>query len=33
MNAKHSNRVDIWMKDRSSAIKFGVKTAKIQVIE
>jgi 3D (Asp-Asp-Asp) domain-containing protein len=33
MNAKHPNRVDIWMKDRSSAIKFGVKTAKIQVLE
>lgn len=33
MNAKHPNRVDIWMKDRTSAIKFGVKTAKIQVLE
>lgn len=33
MNKKHPNRVDIWMKDRSSAIKFGVKTAKIQVLE
>lgn len=33
MNAKHPNRVDIWMKDRSSAMKFGVKTAKIQVLE
>lgn len=33
MNVKHPNRVDIWMKDRSSAIKFGVKTAKIQVLE
>ncbi len=33
MNAKHPNRVDIWMKDRPSAIKFGVKTAKIQVLE
>jgi 3D (Asp-Asp-Asp) domain-containing protein len=33
MNQKHPNRVDIWMKDRSSAIKFGVKTAKIQVVE
>lgn len=33
MNAKHPNRVDIWMKDRASAIKFGVKTAKIQVLE
>lgn len=33
MNKKHPNRVDIWMKDRTSALKFGVKTAKIQVIE
>lgn len=33
MNAKHPDRVDIWMKDYSSAIKFGVKTAKIQVLE
>jgi 3D (Asp-Asp-Asp) domain-containing protein len=33
MNARHANRVDIWMKDRTSAIKFGVKTAKIQVLE
>jgi 3D (Asp-Asp-Asp) domain-containing protein len=33
MNKKHPNRVDIWMKDRASALKFGVKTAKIQVIE
>jgi len=33
MNLKHPNRVDVWMKDRPSAIKFGVKTAKIQVLE
>lgn len=33
MNVKHPNRVDIWMKDRPSAIKFGIKTAKIQVLE
>ena len=33
MNKKHPDRVDIWMKDRPSAIKFGVKTAKIQVLE
>jgi 3D (Asp-Asp-Asp) domain-containing protein len=33
MNKKHPDRVDIWMKDRASAIKFGVKTARIQVIE
>ena len=33
MNVKHPNRIDIWMKDRASAVKFGVKTARIQVIE
>lgn len=33
MNQKHPNRVDIWMKERSTAIKFGVKTAKIEVLE
>jgi len=33
MNTKHPTRVDIWMKDRTSALKFGVKTAKIQVLE
>ena len=33
MNKKHPNRVDIWMKNRPDAMKFGVKVAKIQVIE
>lgn len=33
MNQKHPNRVDIWMKEKSAAIKFGVKTAKIEVLE
>jgi 3D (Asp-Asp-Asp) domain-containing protein len=33
MSAKHANRVDVWMKNRQSAIKFGVKVAKIQVVE
>ena len=33
MNVSHPNRVDIWMKNRTSAIKFGVKTAKIQDLE
>jgi 3D (Asp-Asp-Asp) domain-containing protein len=33
MNKKHPNRVDVWMKDRHAAIHFGVKVAKIQVIE
>lgn len=33
MNKKHPNRVDVWMKERPAAIKFGVKVAKIQVVE
>lgn len=33
MNKRYSDRVDIWMKDYEDAKKFGVKTAKIQVIE
>ncbi len=33
MNARYPDRVDIWMKDRTSALKFGVKVAKIQVLE
>ena len=33
MNKRHADRVDVWMKDRSDAIHFGVKTAKIQVVE
>jgi 3D (Asp-Asp-Asp) domain-containing protein len=33
MNKRHADRVDVWMKDRDDAIHFGVKTAKIQVIE
>lgn len=33
MNARHTNRVDVWMKDRPSAMKFGIKVAKIEVLE
>ncbi|MCX6794988.1 MAG: hypothetical protein NTY31_03345 [Candidatus Falkowbacteria bacterium] len=33
MNKKHPNRVDVWMVEKSDAIQFGVKVAKIQVIE
>lgn len=33
MNKRHANRVDVWMKDYNEAIHFGVKVAKIQVIE
>ncbi len=33
MNARHTNRVDVWFKERSAAMKFGVKVAKIEVLE
>ncbi len=33
MNKKHPTRVDIWMKDRPSAMRFGVKVAKIQILK
>jgi len=33
MNKRHASRVDVWMKDYDDAIHFGIKTAKIQVIE
>ncbi|MFZ4648546.1 MAG: hypothetical protein ACOYMB_02800 [Patescibacteria group bacterium] len=33
MNARHTARVDVWFKDRSAAMKFGVKVAKIEVLE
>jgi len=33
MNKRYSDRVDIWMKEKVDARKFGVKVAKIEVIE
>ncbi|HUT22440.1 MAG TPA: hypothetical protein VMX18_03505 [Candidatus Bipolaricaulota bacterium] len=33
MNRRYSNRVDIWMKDRSDAIQFGKQNVKIVVVE
>lgn len=33
MNKKHPNRVDVWFVEKQDAIQFGVKVAKIQVIE
>lgn len=33
MNKRFSNRVDVWMIERPDAVKFGVKTAKIEVLE
>jgi 3D (Asp-Asp-Asp) domain-containing protein len=33
MNKRYTQRVDIWMKNHSDAINFGVRVAEIQVIE
>ncbi|MFA6994807.1 MAG: hypothetical protein WC249_00110 [Patescibacteria group bacterium] len=33
MNARHATRVDVWMKDHDDAMKFGIKFAKIEVLE
>lgn len=33
MHSRNSQKVDIWMKNRSDALKFGVKVAKIEVLE
>lgn len=33
MNKRYSNRVDIWMMERPNAVNFGVKIAKIIVLE
>jgi 3D (Asp-Asp-Asp) domain-containing protein len=33
MNPRHHNRIDVWMVEKSDAIQFGVKLAKIEVLE
>lgn len=33
MHKRHSNKVDVWMINKQDAIKFGVKIAKIKVLE
>jgi 3D (Asp-Asp-Asp) domain-containing protein len=33
MNSRYWHKIDIWFPDRQSALEFGVKTAKIQIIE
>jgi 3D (Asp-Asp-Asp) domain-containing protein len=33
MNKRHGERVDVWMLERTDALKFGVKLAKIEVLE
>lgn len=33
MNKRYTNKVDIWMKNKSDALKFGVKSAQIVVVE
>lgn len=33
MNPRFDNYIDVWMKDRKDAIKFGVKVAKVEVLK
>lgn len=33
MNQRYQNKIDVWMKDKSDAMQFGVKVAKIEVVE
>ncbi|HOD87002.1 MAG TPA: hypothetical protein PKY61_01820 [bacterium] len=33
MNKRYSDRIDIWMKEKTDARQFGVKVAKIEVVE
>ncbi len=33
MNKRYSNRVDIWMTSRAKALKFGVRTIRIEVLK
>lgn len=33
MHARHATRVDVWFKDHAAAMKFGIKVAKIEVLE
>jgi len=33
MNRRYSNRLDVWMKERSNAVKFGVKRVRIEVLD
>jgi 3D (Asp-Asp-Asp) domain-containing protein len=33
MNSRYQERVDVWFKDHQDAIKFGVRKAKIEIVE
>jgi 3D (Asp-Asp-Asp) domain-containing protein len=33
MNSRYSERVDVWMKDKSDAMQFGVRTARLVVLK
>ena len=33
MNKRHPERLDVWFKDKGEAIKFGIKLARIEVVE
>jgi 3D (Asp-Asp-Asp) domain-containing protein len=33
MNSRYQNRVDVWMKEKQDALNFGLKYAKIEILE
>jgi 3D (Asp-Asp-Asp) domain-containing protein len=33
MNKRYQNRVDVWMKNKKAALSFGIKKAKIEILE
>lgn len=33
MNRRYQNRVDVWMKQRSDALKFGVRSGRIEIVK
>lgn len=33
MNKRHPERLDVWFKDKGAAIKFGIRTARVEVVE
>lgn len=33
MNKRHQNRLDVWMLERQDAVNFGIKVAKVEILE
>lgn len=33
MNKRHADRVDVWMVNRQDALEFGIRTARIEIVE